>query len=57
MHSEVHIISPQPLLTEEELSETKRRVEEFGRPGGIGEALQQKLLERAASRDSWVSTR
>ncbi|CAI8009594.1 Carnitine O-acetyltransferase, mitochondrial, partial [Geodia barretti] len=48
-----YIASVEPLLTEEELSETKRRVEEFGRPGGIGETLQQKLLERAATRDSW----
>jgi carnitine O-acetyltransferase len=50
-----YIASVEPLLTEEELSETKRRVEEFGRPGGIGEILQQKLLERAASRDSWLA--
>ena len=29
-------------------------MEEFGRPGGVGEVLQQKLLERAEARDSWV---
>ena len=46
----------QPLLTEEELAVTKREVEEFSRPGGVGETLQQKLLERAASRESWVSS-
>ena len=44
----------QPLLTEEELAETKRQVEIFGRPGGVGELLQKKLQERAASRESWV---
>ena len=45
---------PQPLLSEEELAETKRQAEEFGRPGGVGEWLQKKLQERAASRESWV---
>ena len=44
----------QPLLTEEELAETRRQVEEFGRPGGVGETLQEKLLERAASTENWV---
>ena len=34
---------------------TKREVEEFSRPGGVGETLQQKLLARAASRENWVS--
>ena len=51
----MYISVPQPLLTEEELAETRRQVEEFGRPGGVGETLQQKLLERAASRESWVT--
>ena len=44
----------QPLLSEEELAETKRQAEEFGQPGGVGEWLQKKLQERAASRESWV---
>ena len=45
----------QPLLTEEELAKTRKKVEEFARPGGVGQTLQQKLLERAASTDNWVN--
>ena len=34
-----------PLLTEEELKNTTSIVEEFGKPGGIGEKLHARLLE------------
>lgn len=34
-----------PLLTKEELENTKSIVEEFGKSGGIGEKLHQRLLE------------
>jgi carnitine O-acetyltransferase len=50
-----YIASVEPLLTEEELAETRRQVEVFGRPGGVGETLQKKLQERAASRESWLA--
>ena len=53
--SSYHLPPPlQPLLTEEELAETKRQVEEFGQPGGVGELLHRKLQERAASKENWV---
>ena len=39
----------------EEFEATKRIVAEFGKPGGVGEQLQKKLLERADARESWVS--
>ncbi len=29
-------------------------VAEFGRPGGVGEMLQNKLQERAEAKESWV---
>ena len=56
IHVHVHTRCMQPLLTAEELAETKRQVEVFAKPGGVGETLQKKLEERAASRVSWVSS-
>ena len=44
----------QPLLSAEELAETRRVVEEFGRPGGTGEVLHQRLEKRAQSSPNWV---
>lgn len=46
---------PQPLLSSEEMDKTKTVVAEFGKPGGVGEQLQQKLIERAKANDNWVS--
>lgn len=45
----------QPLLSEEEMEDTRKAVAEFGRPGGEGEKLQEKLLEKAKINDNWVS--
>ena len=36
-----------PLLSEDELRETKKKVEEFGRPSGLGEALREYLVFKA----------
>ena len=44
----------QPLLSEEELEQTKALAAEFGRPGGTGEKLQKLLEKRAEDKDSWV---
>ena len=44
----------QPLLSSQELEKTKAIVNEFGREGGAGEKLQQALLEKTNSNDSWV---
>ena len=44
----------QPLLSTEELENTKAAVKDFGREGGAGEKLQQALLERAESLENWV---
>ena len=46
--------SLQPLLSPEELEQTKATVKEFGREGGAGEKLQQALLERAKNHENWV---
>ena len=45
---------PQPLLSSQELEKTQAIVKEFGREGGAGERLQQALLEKTNSNDSWV---
>jgi carnitine O-acetyltransferase len=44
-----------PLVDEEDYINTKKIVEEFRKPGGLGEKLHEKLLERARVTDNWVS--
>lgn len=39
----------------EELSHTRRMVQEFGRPGGLGPLLQEGLERRARHTRNWVS--
>ncbi|XP_035671417.1 choline O-acetyltransferase-like [Branchiostoma floridae] len=43
-----------PLVSDDEYEQTKRKVEEFGKPGGDGEMLQEKLLEYAQTKVNWV---
>ncbi|KAM9773600.1 choline O-acetyltransferase-like [Syngnathus typhle] len=42
------------LVKDEQFQKTKAIVEKFGAPGGIGEALQKKLLERREKTENWV---
>ncbi|XP_058478002.1 choline O-acetyltransferase-like [Solea solea] len=44
----------QHLVTEQQFMKTKAIVEKFGAPGGVGEALQKKLLERRDKTINWV---
>ena len=44
------------VLTDEEYNRTKLIVEDFGKPGGKGEMLQEKLRKVAESKDNWVIT-
>ncbi|XP_017288819.1 choline O-acetyltransferase-like [Kryptolebias marmoratus] len=44
----------QHLVTEEQFEKTKTTVEKFGAPGGVGEVLQKKLLERQDKTANWV---
>lgn len=44
------------LIPEEQFKKTKEIVEKFGAPGGIGEFLQKKLLERSVQKANWVRT-
>nr|XP_056706042.1 choline O-acetyltransferase [Euleptes europaea] len=42
------------LVSEEQYTKTKGIVERFGATGGLGEILQQKLLERREKMENWV---
>ncbi|KAK3601826.1 hypothetical protein CHS0354_041743 [Potamilus streckersoni] len=43
-----------PILTPEQLQRTKLIVKDFGKPGGLGEFLQQKLKNVAETKDNWA---
>ncbi|XP_034164957.2 choline O-acetyltransferase [Pangasianodon hypophthalmus] len=42
------------LVPEAQFQKTKAMVEKFGKPGGTGEMLQKKLLERRDKTENWV---
>ncbi|NP_001124191.1 choline O-acetyltransferase isoform X1 [Danio rerio] len=42
------------LVPEDQFRKTKAVVEKFGAPGGVGETLQKKLLERSEQKANWV---
>ncbi|XP_041867048.1 choline O-acetyltransferase [Melanotaenia boesemani] len=44
----------QHLLTEEQFNKTQKTVKQFGGPGGVGELLQHKLMERRENKANWV---
>lgn len=44
------------LLTEEQFNKTHKAVEQFGVPGGVGELLHSKLMERRENTANWVNT-
>nr|XP_046233647.1 choline O-acetyltransferase-like [Scatophagus argus] len=44
----------QHLIKEDQFKKTKTIVEKFGAPGGVGEVLQKKLLERRDKTTNWV---
>lgn len=44
----------EPIISEEELEHTRQLVEEFLRPGGVGDRLQNGLERRARKTDNWV---
>lgn len=43
------------LLTEEQFSKTHKADKEFGAPGGVGELLQSKLVEKREKQANWVN--
>lgn len=46
-----------PVLRSEEYEETAKIVEEFGRPGGVGEKIQEELIKRHDTMENWVRRR
>ncbi|XP_044069678.1 choline O-acetyltransferase [Siniperca chuatsi] len=42
------------LLTEEQFNKTQNIVKQFGAPGGVGQLLQSKLMERRENKANWV---
>uniref|UniRef100_A0A665W615 Choline O-acetyltransferase n=1 Tax=Echeneis naucrates TaxID=173247 RepID=A0A665W615_ECHNA len=44
------------LLTEEQFNKTQNVVKQFGAPGGVGELLQSKLMEKRENKANWVNT-
>lgn len=44
------------MIDEKQFRKTKAIVEKFGAPGGVGEVLQKKLLERRDKTSNWVKS-
>lgn len=44
-----------PLVNDDQFEQTRKLVEEFKKPGGIGEKLQEKLVERSKTEDNWLA--
>ncbi|MCJ1309293.1 Carnitine O-acetyltransferase mitochondrial [Agyrium rufum] len=49
-----YIKSVHPLLNSSEFETTKKAVEDFVKPGSIGETLQSRLKERASKQKNWI---
>jgi len=50
-----YIYALEPIMFESEYEVTKKVVDEFQKPGGVGEQLQNKLIEKAKGTDNWLS--
>lgn len=49
-----YLLALQPIISEEEWTHTKGLVDEFRKPGGVGERLQKGLERRARKTENWV---
>lgn len=49
-----YLTALEPLLPPDELEHTRRIVQKFGCPGGLGEKLQRELINRAKHSHNWV---
>lgn len=52
---EKYITALEPLLFDNEYENTKKVVADFKKTGGVGEQLQNKLLEKASKSDNWLA--
>ena len=50
-----YITALEPIMFDSEYEHTKKIVDEFKKKGGVGEKLQNKLLEKAEKCDNWLA--
>ncbi|XP_072176698.1 carnitine O-acetyltransferase-like [Diadema setosum] len=50
-----YLMTCKPLLSPEDYETTKKIVDDFGRPGGIGQELQMGLINRSKKFENWLS--
>ncbi|CUM63673.1 uncharacterized protein PRCAT00001257001 [Priceomyces carsonii] len=50
-----YLRSVEPFLQKEQFEETKKKVEDFTKSGGIGETLQTRLTDFAKGKDNWLA--
>ena len=50
-----YLLAVHCLVDDADFSNTKIIAEEFGKPGGIGEMLQERLIEKSRMEVNWVS--
>eukprot|EP00112_Aurelia_sp_Birch-Aquarium-sp1_P011405 Seg2398.5 transcript_id=Seg2398.5/GoldUCD/mRNA.D3Y31 product="Carnitine O-acetyltransferase" protein_id=Seg2398.5/GoldUCD/D3Y31 len=53
--TEKYLLSVKPLLDEDEFKCTTAMVNDFRKPGGVGEQLQDKLVSRSNKMENWLA--
>lgn len=50
-----YLRSVEPYLSKEQMEQTRAKAQDFVKPGGSGELLQQRLVEFAQAKDNWLA--
>eukprot|EP00057_Strongylocentrotus_purpuratus_P011864 XP_011666338.1 PREDICTED: carnitine O-acetyltransferase [Strongylocentrotus purpuratus] len=50
-----YLMAVKPIISPEDYEVTKKIVDDFGKPGGVGQDLQMGLINRAKKMDNWLS--